>query len=33
VTIAKGGGSVQMTNVGAGGCNGCHDTGFRIHLP
>jgi hypothetical protein len=33
VTITKGADSVQMNDVDAGGCNGCHDSSFRIHLP
>lgn len=33
VTLGKGGDSALMTDVVGGGCNGCHDGGFRIHLP
>ena len=33
VTVTKGADAAQMTGVGAGGCNGCHDSTFRIHLP
>ena len=33
ITVQKGADTVQMTDAGSGGCNGCHDTSFRIHLP
>ena len=33
VTVSKGADTAQMTGVGAGSCNGCHDSTFRIHLP
>jgi hypothetical protein len=33
ITIHKGADTVHMTDAGSGGCNGCHDSGFRIHLP
>jgi len=33
VTITKGGATAQMLDVGAGGCNGCHDAAFRVRLP
>ncbi len=33
VTVSKGADTAEMTGVGSGGCNGCHDTSFRVHLP
>lgn len=33
VTVHKGADTMQMIDVASGGCNGCHDGSFRVHLP
>jgi hypothetical protein len=33
VTITKGASTVEMLSVPDGHCNGCHESGSRIHLP